>query len=84
MTRLWPEGAPIQVTVDQDGQPRHIVWQDRPHLVAHITRRWRVRSDWWREMVWRDYFKLITNTGLLLIIYHDLRQETWHVQQLFD
>lgn len=84
MTRLWPEGTVVEVSLDGEGRPQRILWQGQAHLVQEITRRWRVQSDWWREQLWRDYFKLTTDTGLLLIIYHDLKQEAWYVQHLFD
>lgn len=84
MTRLWPEGDGIKIVLNDEGNPQSFWWQGRSHDIGHIMRRWRVRSDWWREPLWRDYFKLTTETGLLLIIYHDLNQDTWYVQRLFD
>lgn len=84
MTRLWPEGEAIQVIGDQPEGPRQLVWQGQTHPVAEITRHWRVQSDWWHEPLWRDYFKLTTTTGLLLIIYHDLLADQWYVQRLYD
>ena len=84
MTRLWPEGVLIDVVEDGGGKPDHLIWQGRNHTVSLITRRWRVRSDWWRDPVWRDYFKIITKSGLLLIIFHDLNSDKWFLQRLFD
>ena len=84
MTRLWPDGVLIQVVADGAGEPEQLIWQRRKHAVAEITRRWRVKSDWWRDPVWRDYFKLTTETGLLLIIFHDLQADEWYLQRLYD
>jgi Domain of unknown function (DUF6504) len=84
MTRLWPNGSPIQVVQNGEGLPEHLVWQGQKYAVVEITRRWRIRSDWWRELLWRDYFKLITDRGLLIIIFHDLQEDAWYVQHLFD
>ena len=84
MTRLWSDGVLIQVVDNGDGKPQRLIWQGRRHAVAGITRRWRVQSDWWREAVWRDYFKLTTDTGLLLILFHDLRSDEWYLQRLYD
>lgn len=84
MTRLWPDGVLVQVLDNSMGEPERITWQGRRHTVVEVLRRWRVKSDWWREAVWRDYFKLTTETGLLLIIYHDLKSEQWYIQRLYD
>ena len=84
MTRLWPDGILVQVLDNGEGVPQRLSWAGRRHTVSEITRRWRVQSDWWRETVWRDYFKLTTETGLLLIIYHDLQSEGWYLQRLYD
>jgi hypothetical protein len=36
------------------------------------------------EPTHRDYFKLTTTTGLLVIIYHDLIHDAWFLQRLYD
>lgn len=84
MTRLWPEGNPITVFTDHSEAPSRFDWRGQTHAAKEITRRWRVRLDWWREAVWRDYFKLTTQTGLLVVIYHDLQDDQWYLQRLYD
>jgi hypothetical protein len=84
MTRLWPEGEMIEVMSDKDQVPQRLIWQGKTHTVSHITRRWRIRSDWWDEPLWRDYFKLTTESGLLLIIFQDLINGQWYLQRLYD
>ncbi|UCC50897.1 MAG: hypothetical protein JSV68_17555 [Anaerolineaceae bacterium] len=84
MTRLWPKGDLIKVLGEKEGAPDRLIWQGQMHPIAHVTRRWRVQIEWWREPLWRDYFKLTTETGLLLIIYHDLHEGNWYVQRLYD
>ncbi len=84
MTRLWPEGEPIQVRTDRGELPRRITWRGQAHEVEHITREWRVHLDWWREATWRSYYKLTTTSGLLVIIYRDLPGDDWFLQRLFD
>ena len=52
--------------------------------MAEIAKQWRVNADWWRGApVARDYFKLATTTGLLLIIYRD-HTGAWYLQRLYD
>jgi len=84
MTRLWPEGIPITVLAKDSGEPEGFTWQDQTHTVKEITKQWRIDLDWWREQVWRDYFKLVTQTGLLVVIYHDLQAGRWYLQRLYD
>ncbi len=84
MTRLWLDGSPITVVTGGLEEPSHFTWQGERHTVREITRRWRINQDWWRERVWRDYFKLITHTGLLVVIYHDLQADQWYLQRLYD
>jgi len=84
MTHLWPEGEPIAVVSDADGTPRSFEWQGRTHSVTGTAKRWRVDEGWWRQRVWREYFKLYTHTGLLVIIYRDLLTGQWYLQRLYD
>ena len=85
MTRLWPKGVPIVVSQNGSEVPDRITWQGQTHGVAEIAKRWRVSVDWWRgAAVARDYFKLATTTGLLIIIYQDLHTGAWYLQRLYD
>lgn len=84
MTRLWPDGDPIQVVGSSPDSPDRFIWQGQTHPVAEIAKRWRINADWWRESTRRDYFKLTTATGLLVIIYHDLNSDAWFLQRLYD
>ena len=84
MTYLWPEGEPIGVEVDPIGTPRRFLWRGRSHSVELITNRWRIDEDWWRGRIWREYFKLATHSGLLVIVYRDLAGKEWFLQQLYD
>ena len=93
MTRLWPVGLPVTVTANggdgSDGDVEHarptgFTWQGQNHRVDEITREWRVDIDWWRGRIWRAYFKLSTDTGLLVVIYQDLLSGEWYLQRLYD
>lgn len=64
--------------------PYRIEWQGFTHQVLEITRYWRIDIDWWRERIWRAYFKLRTETGLLVVIYQDLIEGGWYLQRLYD
>ena len=84
MTRLWPEGQLIEVAADAQGRPLTFTWRGRSHRVVEITRRWRVDVEWWRRRRWRAYYKLRSDSGLLVIIYQDLQEGEWYVQRLYD
>lgn len=84
MTYLWPAGDPIQVSADALWRPLRFVWRDQVHPVSEIANRWRVDEDWWQGRVWREYFKLITATGLLVIVFRDLLTGEWYLQRLYD
>jgi hypothetical protein len=84
MTRLWSKGVSIVVQSGSDS-PEHLIWQSQTHHVAAVVKQWRVNVDWWRgESVARDYYKVTTTTGLLLIIYRDLQTGAWYLQRLYD
>jgi len=84
MTRLWPDGVPIQVVSGTDGLPQAFTWRGRRHTVTGIALRWRVRVDWWAEEAWREYVKLTTAEGLLCTLYRDLRTGAWFCARLYD
>ena len=84
MSRFWPQGVPIVVTTDDLATPIAFTWDAHRHAVEQIVDRWRVDAGWWQRRVWREYFQLTTKSGLLLLIYHDVRAGEWRVQRLYD
>jgi hypothetical protein len=84
MSRFWPDGLPIAVACDELATPSAFAWQGHRHSVATILERWRVDESWWRRRVWREYFTLITRSGLLVLIYHDVRDDSWRLQRVYD
>ncbi|MEZ4719647.1 MAG: hypothetical protein R2851_26715 [Caldilineaceae bacterium] len=49
MTRLWPQGQPIDVATDSHGRPVRFDWQGRSHRLKQVQQRWQVDTDWWSE-----------------------------------
>ncbi|MCB0173633.1 MAG: hypothetical protein KDJ97_24150 [Anaerolineae bacterium] len=84
MTRLWPEGEIISVVSDPTYTPQSFTWQGRVHPVQQVAKRWRLDMDWWEQHIWREYFKLTTATGLMVVIYYDWLTATWYLQRLYD
>lgn len=86
MTRLWPEGETIRVTLGESGWPAQFTWQGQAHRVQQIRQRWQVDGDWWSEdgHVWREYIALTTADGLLCVLYFDLLGRGWHMSKVYD
>ena len=85
MTRLWPGGEAIEVW-GEDGVPEGFVWQGTLHRVRQVCNLWRIHTCWWdpHAVVWREYLKVITESGLLCQIYRDLIGKEWYLSRLYD
>jgi hypothetical protein len=84
MSRLWPDGHPLEVVTDTEGLPRSFRWNGRRHIVAHIANRSRVDEGWWERRVWHDRFKVATDGGLLAVIFRDLCEGSWYMECELD
>jgi hypothetical protein len=74
----------VEVWLNGLSTPARLRWEGRIHPVQVVANHWRVDLGWWRLRVWRDYYKLATTTGLLLIVYHDLVNDKWYLQRVYD
>jgi len=34
--------------------------------------------------IWRDYWKVVTDTGLLCVLYQDLTQGHWYLERIYQ
>jgi hypothetical protein len=86
MSRLWPEGEPISVQIDDRGRPLRFTWRNRTYRLAQIQQHWQVDADWWSDdgRIWREYLAVITVNGLLCVLYQDLLAEEWFLSKLYD
>lgn len=86
MTRLWREGEAVTVTVTVAGRPLKLVWHHRVHMVQQVVQQWVVETGWWEAAgaVRRNYYALLTEDGLLCVVYHDLTNDTWWLSKLYD
>jgi hypothetical protein len=82
MTRLWAGG--LLVTVPKGDKPSSFRWQGRVHTIQGVAAHWHVDVGWWRLRIWREYFKVSTTSGLLVILYHDLVTDEWYLQRVHD
>lgn len=84
MARLWPHGERITVEANSQGELYSFTWRGECHPIQAISNVWRVDETWWQKHILRDYFKLTTQTGLLVVIYQDLLSNFWYLERLFD
>jgi len=81
---FFAKGALISGRARRD-QPAMFRWQDREHRVEHVSLHWRVHTNWWKEHEdWRDYWEVATDTGLLVILYHDLIDNVWRLERVYE
>ena len=84
MTHVFADGMPIVVTADALGTPQTFVWACQRERVAQILERWLIDVGWWERRIWREYFALITQRGLLVVIAHDVLAGEWYLERLYD
>ncbi len=84
MTYLWLDGDPLSVELNSGGLPSRLRWHGKVHTVSKIATRWRIDEGWWLERIWREYYKLTTDTGLLLTLFRNIEDDKWFVQRLYD
>jgi hypothetical protein len=83
MSRLWLIPPQINVITVED-LPQCFSWKGTTHQVIFVAQRWRLDVEWWRIRLWRDYYKLTTDTGLLVVIYQNLLTDTWYLERIYD
>ena len=83
MTYLWMPALRIEMWVEA-GLLQCFKWGERIHNVQWVALHWRIDVEWWEQRIWRHYYKLVTDTGLLVVVFYDLLTEAWYLQQLYD
>lgn len=85
MARRFIDPPGIGVITD-DGGPVRITWRGRRESVR-VCNHWRLERSWWKgkeSAVERQYYKLITGSGTLLVVYHDLGDGKWYLEKVVD
>jgi hypothetical protein len=85
MTRMWPAGEAVEILGSED-EPGGFVWRSESHRIVGNHNRWRVHTRWWEpdQAVGREYRKVITDTGLLCLLYRDLLGGGWFLARVYD
>ena len=97
MSPFWSNGEPLHdVTpagAPRDAAPSGFERHERLHRVQATSNHWRVHSAWWPEALaqhgtefetWRDYWEVVTDTGLLCVLYHDLIADAWYLERIYE
>ena len=79
-----PLNEPITVEDDALMTPQAVIWRGQRHRVERVAKRWRVDKQWWLLRIWREYFKVATQTGYLVVLYRDLQTGGWYLQRWYD
>ncbi len=82
--RLKPLARPKVVTVrtDDHGEPLFVRLPGKTaRRVAVVRERWRIDDEWWRQTISREYRTVVLDDGAVLTLYHDLLDDSWHVQR---
>jgi hypothetical protein len=75
MTRLFLPAEAIEVTLADDATPKRFKWRGHSYRVSHVTHRWRISREWWLQPIHREFYRLTTEDGLLVILYCDLHDQ---------
>jgi hypothetical protein len=79
VTRLFDPPRPVEVALGPEGSPSLV--DGMPVLPANS---WRVEVDWWRRPVAREYWKLVVSDRVLCEVYHDLNEDAWFLERVYD
>ncbi len=83
MTRLFVNHR-LPVRLNGAGQPLTFYYREAWHPVERVVKTWRIATGWWAEPTERDYFQLITEDGMLVVVYLDLLGGEWYLSRLYD
>jgi hypothetical protein len=84
MSRLWPDGLPLQVQCDTLGRPVAVLIGGRRRRVREIMTRRRRRGAWWQHEFWQEYLTLVTDDRLIMTLLRDLPDGGWRLLRLYD
>lgn len=90
MTRLCDPPIPIEVELGADGAPARVSAGPLPGALRPASR-WLADADWWSQPIAREYWKAIltiaahpADSELLVEIFHDLHQDAWYLERIYD
>ncbi len=82
MTRLLQPAPEVVVELGPEGAPARLRGQVGGTLEPVSC--WLVEQDWWERPVAREYWKVLLGDRLLLEVFHDLLEDRWHLERVYD
>jgi hypothetical protein len=83
VTRLCDPPLAIEVELGPDGAPARVSG-GAIRGALRITSRWLADADWWSRPIAREYWKAILNSELLVEVFHDLHEDCWYLERIYD
>lgn len=84
MTQLLDPPLPVEVELDEAGEPRHVRGQPLAGPALPLVR-WIVEIDWWTsEPVSREYWRVVLRDELMCELYRDRESGAWYVERVYD
>ncbi len=83
MTRLCNPPLPIEVELGPDGAPARVSGGPLRGDLRPASR-WLADADWWSRPIAREYWKAILNSELLIELFHDLHEDCWYLERIYD
>ncbi|MFQ5923623.1 MAG: hypothetical protein ACE5M4_12345, partial [Anaerolineales bacterium] len=74
-----PPPEPIDVRMSEEGYPSAFIRGKRWNRVATIDLHWRLEGDWWWGEGRKDYYKIVTRKGEILVLFHESKEERWYL-----
>jgi hypothetical protein len=83
MTRLCDPPLPIEVELGPDGAPARVSGGPLRGDLRPASR-WLADADWWSRPIAREYWKAVLNSELLVELFHDLHEDSWYLERIYD
>ena len=83
MTRLCDPPLAIEVELDPAGAPARVSAGPLRGPLQPASR-WVADADWWSRPIAREYWKAILNSELLVELFHDLHEDRWYLERIYD
>ena len=86
MTSAREKPAPMRIKViaEVEGEPFAFFLNGKREKVREVSNRWRMQEEWWRRERIREYYRVITESGRLCLIFQDLLGGGWFLERVYD
>jgi hypothetical protein len=83
VTRLCDPPLAIEVELGPDGAPARVSGGPLRGSLRPASR-WLADADWWSRPIAREYWKAVLNSELLVELFHDLHEDCWYLERIYD